>query len=101
MSIDIVQAIYLERGATLSTAELVERSGLSETEVRALVECGAFAPADPRAQTWTFAFESLAVARTAVRLREQYALDDTHALVLVLRLTQRIEELQEALRRLR
>jgi hypothetical protein len=34
-------------------------------------------------------------------LREQYALDDTHALVLVLRLTQRIEELQEALRRLR
>lgn len=101
MKIDIVQAVYLERDATLSTTELVERSGLSEHELRALVECGAVAPADPHAATWMFTFECLAVARTAVRLREQYALDDTHALAVVLRLTQRIDELEDALRRLR
>jgi chaperone modulatory protein CbpM len=101
MSIDTVQAVYFDRSVTLSTAELVERSGLSEAEVRTLVECGAFAPDDPHARAWTFTFECLVVARTAHRLREQYALDDAHALAVVLRLTQRIDELQSALRRMR
>jgi chaperone modulatory protein CbpM len=101
MSIDTVQAVYFDRSVTLSTAELMQRSGLSEAEVRALVDCGAFAPDDPGAPAWTFTFECLTVARTAHRLREQYALEDTHALALVLRLTQRIDELQATLRRLR
>lgn len=99
MRIDTVQAVYLDRTITLTLAEVSERSGLTEVEVRTLVECGAVTPADPRASTFTI--ECLSVARTAYRLREQYALDDAHALALVLRLTQRIDELQEALRRLR
>ncbi|HEY1327440.1 MAG TPA: chaperone modulator CbpM [Casimicrobiaceae bacterium] len=103
MSIDTVQAIYvdLDRTVTLSTTELVERSGLTEVEVRTLVECGAFTPADPQSPAWTFSYECLGVARVASRLRDQYAIEDTHALALVVRLTQRIEELEQALRRWR
>jgi len=101
MKIETVQAVYLDRTGTLTTTELVQRSGLSETEVRMLVECGAFAPDDPHAPVWLFAFECLTVARTAHRLREQYALEDTHALAVVLRLTQRIDEPQRTLRRAR
>lgn len=99
MKIDTVEAFYLDRMVMLTTAELVEHSGLTEVEVVALVECGAVTPSDPQASTWTFSGECLAVARTAVRLREQYALEDTHALALVLLLTQRIAALEDALRR--
>jgi hypothetical protein len=38
------------------------------------------------------------VARTARRLRDEFALDDSHALAVVLRLTQRIEALEAKLR---
>jgi hypothetical protein len=99
MTPDIVQAFYLDRTVTLSRDELVLRSGLTETEITVLVEAGALPPPDP--QGYTFTVECLTVARTACRLRDELALDDTHALAVVLRLTQRIGELEEQLGQLR
>ena len=99
MTPDIVQAFYLDRTVTLSRRELIERSGLSEVELTALVEAGALPLPDP--QGFTFTVECLTVARTACRLRDELALDDTHALAVVLRLTQRIGELEDALTNLR
>jgi hypothetical protein len=99
MTAEIVQAFYLDRSVTISAAELVERSGLSVDELRDLVDVGAFAPVDARA--WTFTVDCLAIARTAHRLREELALDDTHALALVMRLTQRVSSLEEEIARLR
>jgi|SRR5437763_6844835 len=96
MSIETVEAIYLEHSEQVTLVELAERSGLSEHELRELIECGAFTPVD--AATWTFESRSVVVARTAYRLREEFALDDTHALAVVLRLFQRIEALQAELR---
>ena len=58
--------------------------------------CGAFSPVD--VSTWTFSARCVVVARTAYRLREEFALEDTHALAVVLRLMQRIEALQTELR---
>jgi hypothetical protein len=99
MSIETVEATYLERSASVTLVELAERSGLSEDELRELAECGVFSLAD--AATWTFESRSLVVARKAFRLREEFALDDTHALAVVLRLFQRIEMLEEEMRALR
>jgi hypothetical protein len=96
---DIVQAFYLDRTTTLSRDELIDRSGLTEVEIRTLVEAGALPAPDPGA--YTFTVECLTVARTACRLRDELALDDTHALALVLRLTQRIGELEDELAGLR
>lgn len=99
MTTDIVQAFYLDRTVTLSRDELVLRSGLTELEIVALVEAGALPPPDP--QAYTFTVDCLTVARTACRLRDELALEDTHALAVVLRLTQRIGELQDELAQMR
>ena len=99
MNIDTVEATFIEHSEYVTLIELAERSGLSEGELRELVECGAFSPADPAA--FTFESRSLVVARTAHRLREELALDDTHALAVVVRLFQRIEALETELRTVR
>jgi chaperone modulatory protein CbpM len=101
MTIESVHALFLEQQDALSLADLVELSGLSEGELVDLVECGAFAPFDPNASSWTFSARCVVVARTAHRLREDFALDDTHALAVLLRFAQRIEELERQIEALR
>jgi hypothetical protein len=96
MNIETVEATFLEHSEFVTLVELAERSGLSEHELRELNECGVFGSGDATAVT--FESRSIVVARTARRLREELALEDTHALAIVLRLFQRIEALQEALR---
>ena len=96
MSIETVEATFLEHNGQVTLIQLAERSGLSENELRELIECGVLAPVDLSA--WTFESRSVIVARTAYRLREELALDDTHALAVVLRLFQRIEALEAELR---
>ncbi|HEY4137302.1 MAG TPA: chaperone modulator CbpM [Casimicrobiaceae bacterium] len=96
MNIETVEATFLEHSEFVTLVELAERSGLSENELRELSDCGVFGSIDTTAVT--FESRSILVARTARRVREELALDDTHALAIVLRLFQRIEALQEALR---
>ena|SRR5690349_568077 len=96
MNIETVEATFLEHSEFITLVELAERSGLSEHELRELHECGVLGEVD--ASAVTFESRSIVVARAAYRLREELALDDTHALAVVLRLVQRIEALQETLR---
>jgi hypothetical protein len=97
MNVEIAEATFLEQNDVVTLVQLAERSGLSEDELRELMESGAFSPVD--VSTWTFSSHCVVVARTAYRLREELALEDTHALAVVLRLMQRIEALQAQLRR--
>jgi chaperone modulatory protein CbpM len=101
VSTEISEAVYLEDAGALSIAQLVERSGLSEDELRALVECDALSPRDLSAPSWTFSAHCIVVARTAFRLRRDFALDDAHSLAVVLRFAQRIEMLESELRAVR
>jgi chaperone modulatory protein CbpM len=96
-----VEALFLDRCVTVTEEELLQRSGITGAELHALVDSGALAPASSVAGRWTFTVECLAVARTAFRLRNELDLDDTHALAVVLRLAQRVDELQNELVRLR
>ena len=98
MSADWSEASYLDSTPALSEAELADRSGLTITEVHVLVECGALAPAGGQGR---FSVHGLSVARTAQRLREELSLEDAHALAVVLRLRQRIGELQAEIDALR
>jgi chaperone modulatory protein CbpM len=66
-----------------------------------LVDCGALAPRDLRASTWLFSTRCVVTARTARRLRDDFALDDVHAVAIMLRLRERIEALEQELRHLR
>ena len=80
--------------------ELIELSGLSEFEVRELVAYGALTPVDLSTSQWVFSVQSITVARTARRLREDFELDP-HAVSLLLAYLDRIHELEEELCALR
>ncbi len=101
MTIEWVHAVFLDETGVVSLEELTELSGLSEHELRDLVECGALAPFDVSAASWSFSAQCVVVARTAYRLREDFALDDTHSLAVLLRFVQRIEELERQIETLR
>jgi chaperone modulatory protein CbpM len=94
-------ALVLDETGTLSITQLVEQSGLSEADLEVLVECGALTPRDTHASHWTFSSRCVVTARTARRLRDDFALDDVHALAVVLRFHERIAALEHELRRLR
>lgn len=96
----IEQLDWLHAHYELSLAQLCELSGLSETELRELVECGALAPADPGAREWTFGADRLLVARSAFRLRKDFDLD-AQGLALAVALLERVRDLEEQLRDLR
>ena len=96
----IEQESWLHERYELSLAQFCELSGLSEAELRALVDCGAIAPADPGARDWTFGADRLVVARSAHRLRRDFELDPA-GLALAVTLLERVRELEEALRDLR
>jgi len=96
MNVEIAEATFLDENDFVTLVQLAERSGLSEEELRELIESGVFSPTD--ASAWTFSSHCIVVARTAYRLREEFALDDSHALAVVVRLIQRIEALKAQLR---
>jgi len=99
VKIESSAAVVLDESGTLTVTELVERSGLSEEELQVLIDCGALAPRDAVGASWRFSAHCVVTARTARRLRDDFALDDAHALAVVLRFVQRIEALEDELRR--
>ena len=101
MILESTSALLLDETRTISITQLVEQSGLSEAELQVLVDCGALAPSDTRAATWTFSARCVVTARTARRLRDDFALDDVHAVALMLRFRERIDALERELRQLR
>ena len=96
----IEQATWLHEHYEFSLEELCELSGLSDTELRELVDHGVLAPIDPDAQHWAFGADRLVVARSARRLRRDFDLDP-HGVALVVALLERVHDLEEELRDLR
>jgi chaperone modulatory protein CbpM len=94
------EGVWLTGTQAFSMTELVELSGLSEAEVRELVDYGAIAPVDPDAPQWAFTGECLVTVRTASRLRSSFELEP-HGVALVISLLDRIRELETELGSLR
>jgi len=98
MPADPVEGAWVDRLEIVSITELVSLSGLTEADVRELVDYGVLAPADPA--QWTFSVECVTQLRRASRLKADLDLD-TQALALALQLFERIGELESELARLR
>ena len=96
----IERAMWLHEQHELLLEELSELSGLSETELRELVDYGVLAPIDSHAQHWTFSADRLIVARSARRLRKDFDLDP-HGVALAVTLLERVHDLEAELRDLR
>ena len=96
----IERAMWLHEQHELLLEELCELSGLSEAELRELVDYGVLAPIDSHAQHWTFSADRLIVARSARRLRKDFDLDP-HGVALAVTLLERVHNLEAELRDLR
>ena len=99
MKLELTEALWLDERGAVSLVELAECSGLTESELRDLVELGALEPVDADAAQWRFAARCISSARAASRLRNDFELD-SQGLALVLSLLERVEELESALQRL-
>ena len=100
MSADPTEAIWLTEDNEFSLAELAELSGLSETELRELVDYGAVTPINPDSSPWVFTGKCLLTVRTACRLRISFDLEP-HGVALMVSLLDRIHELEAQLGSLR
>ena len=100
MKTELCDALWPDEGRLFELRELLDLSGLSETEVVELVEFGALAPASAAPGHYTFGVHAIGVARTAHRLAEDFALEP-HAVALLLAYLDRIRELERELAALR
>jgi chaperone modulatory protein CbpM len=96
MKVELTEVLWLDEQQELSLPELAGLSGLSETELRELVDYGVLAPADPAAEPPLFRTDCLVTARIACRLRGDFELD-APGLALALTLLGRIHDLEAQL----
>ena len=91
-------ALWPDERQTMPLRALAELSGLSEDELRQLVDCGALTFSEGSGQH-VFSAVSITVARTARRLRDDFELEP-HGVAVLLAYLDRIRELEAQLRAL-
>ena len=87
--------VWLHERHEISIVELADCAGLSEAEVRELVEYGALQPSD--AMTWMFSSACVGHVRAGMRLRRDLELDAA-AFALVVSFLERIGDLEARVR---
>ena len=97
MALEPSEAVWLTEEHQFSIAEITELSGLSETELRELVDYGAITPVDPQSSQWVFTANCLTTVQVACRLRVSFDLEP-HGVALVVSLLDRIKDLESQLR---
>ena len=100
MQVETHNVIWLDRTQSVSIHDLVDLSGLTESEVRELVDGGALAPMNPLETAWIFSADCVLTVRKASRLRDDLELD-AHALAVALSLLAQIQSLEAELSQLR
>jgi chaperone modulatory protein CbpM len=100
MNIESADALSLDEHSQVSHSQLLVLSGLSEEDLRELVDHGALTPVDPKASSWMFTSYCVVVARKASRLGRDFELD-AHAVSILLGFVERIEALERELHALR
>ena len=95
-----VEAVWLTEDHEFSLAELADISGLSEAELRELVDYGAIKPVNPDSPQWVFQGRCLVTVRAACRLRVSFDLEPQEV-ALVISLLDRIQDLEAQLASLR
>ena len=100
MQSETYHALWLDRSQLVSISDLVDLSGLTESEVQELVEFGALVPVNFEDIPWSFSADCVVTVRKASRLRDDLELD-AHAVALALTLLEQIRTLEAELARLR
>jgi hypothetical protein len=101
MQPELVDALFIEETHRFTLTEVVRISGLAPADLDVLVVCGAIAPQDRTAAQWTFSAWSVDVARRARALRDEFAIDDVHAVAVLVRFEARVRSLEREIAALR
>lgn len=96
MKVELTEVLWLDEQQTLSLPELAELSGLLETELRELMDCGVIVPVERSAADPRFSAGCIVTIRSAYRLRKDFELD-TRGLTVALTLLERIRRLETQL----
>jgi chaperone modulatory protein CbpM len=99
LKVELSEAVWMDEQGVVTLVELAECSGLTQADLRELVDLGALEPMDPQAREWSFGAHCIVAARTASRLRSDFELD-YHGVALVLSLLERVRELESRVQRL-
>lgn len=99
MRIELTEFEWLDAGQELTLPALVQISGLQETELHELVDCGVITPMDTGAMSLSFPADQVVLARAACRLRNDFDLD-TPGLIVALTLIERVRDLEQRLQQL-
>ena len=81
----------------ISILELAECAGITEVEIRELIEYGALSPTGTQSGAWMFRSECMVRVRKAVRLRNDLELDQP-TVALLLTYLERIDDLEARVR---
>ncbi|MDP1660212.1 MAG: chaperone modulator CbpM [Methylotenera sp.] len=99
MNIDFSELIWLDDQHEVSLDELIELSGLTQQELRHLVESGALIPNNPADDDWQFNSHCVVSVRTLSRLKQDFELEP-NAFALTLVFLERIRTLELQLQEL-
>ena len=99
MKVELSETLWLDERGTVTLVELAECSGLTERELKDLVDIGALEPLDAQSAQWSFGSHCIVAARAASRLRNDFELD-TPGVALVLSLLERVRDLESEIRRM-
>ena len=101
MTIERTEVLWLEARGGYTLHELIEMSGLPQSVIDELIECGALpaedaVPQPTQPSTFRFAAESVVLARAARRLREHFELEH-QGLAVAVSLLRRVRTLEAQL----
>ena len=99
MATQRVEVTWLDARETVSMTELSSICGLTEADLRELIEYGALAPLDRQQTEPIFSSERIGGLRRAARLRRDFELD-LFAVALLLEYLDRIEALERQVKSL-
>ena len=100
MTGEYCDALWPDEREAVPLRAVAEVTGLSEGELLQLIDCGALAPFAGASGQRMFSVQSIAIARTARRLRDDFELEP-HGVAVLLAYLERIHELEAQLRALR
>jgi chaperone modulatory protein CbpM len=94
------EVLWLDERRVVSLTEMLEFSGLRETELLDLVQTGVIPAREAPGGGLAFSARVVTMARTACRLRDDFELDSP-GLGVALRLLERVRDLEGEIARLR
>lgn len=100
MNIIVAEAVWLNETEVCSLDDLMQASGLSEVELRELLDSGAIEPVNRDTAPHVFRASHIVIARSARRLRDDFELD-IRGMAVAMNLLRRIGELEAQVNDLR